>query len=62
MGPTEGIEIEGDKDFINAEAKALWNKKMDDKGFFSERGCRKLIYPFAEMIRAIVGVMNQQNL
>ena len=26
VGPTEGIEAEGDKDFISVEAKALWNK------------------------------------
>ena len=50
VGPTEGIEIEDDKDFISAEAKALWNKRMADKGFVSERGFWKLISPFAEII------------
>ena len=44
---TEGIETEGDKDFISTEAQALCNKKMADKGFISERGFRKLISPFA---------------
>ena len=38
LNPTEGIETEGDKDFISAEAQALWNKQMADKGFVSERG------------------------
>ena len=47
---TEGIETEGNKDFISTEAQALWNKQMADKGFFSERGFGKLISPFAEII------------
>ena len=50
MGPTKGIEIEGDKSFISAEAKALWNKQMADKGFVSERGFGKMISHFAEII------------
>ena len=47
---TEGIEIEGDKDFIFAKAQALWNKQMANKGFVSERGFGKLISSFAEII------------
>ena len=49
MRHTEGIETEGDKDFISTEAQALWNKQMVDKGFVSERGFGKLISPFAEI-------------
>ena len=47
---TEGIETEGDKDFISTEAQALWNKKMANKGFVSERGFGKMISPFVEII------------
>ena len=43
----EENEIEGDKDFISAEARTFWNKQMVDKGFVSEREFRKLISPFA---------------
>ena len=43
---TEGIETKGDKDFISAEAQALCNKQMANKGFISERGFGKLISPF----------------
>ena len=50
MRHIEGIETKDDKYFISAEAKALWNKKMADKGFVSKRGFGKLISPFAEMI------------
>ena len=50
MSPIEGIETKGDKDFISAEAQALWNKQMADKGFVSERGFGKLISPFSEII------------
>ena len=50
MSPTEGIEIEGDKDFISAEAQALWNRQMVEKGFVSERGFGKLISPFTKII------------
>ena len=41
---------EGDKDFISAEAHALWNKLFVDKGFINERGFGKLISPFLEII------------
>ena len=41
---------EGDKDFVSAEAHALWNKLFADKGFISERGFGKLISPFSEII------------
>ena len=51
MNPTEGIETNGNKDFISAEAQDLWNKQMDDKGFVSERGFGKLISPFEEIIK-----------
>ena len=47
MSPTEGMETEGDKDFISVEAQALWNKQMADKGFVSERVFGKLISLFA---------------
>ena len=47
---TEGIETEGDKDFISAEDKALWNKQMANKGFVSERVFGKMISLFAEII------------
>ena len=42
----EKEEPEGDKDFVSAEAHALWNKLFVDKGFISERGFGKLIFPF----------------
>ena len=51
VGPTEGIEIEGNKDFISTEAKDLWNKHMADKGFVSERGFGKMIFHFAEVMK-----------
>ena len=47
---TDGIETEGDKDFISVEAQALWNKQMADKGFIIERGFGKLISLFVEII------------
>ena len=47
---TEENETEDEKDFMFAEAQALWNNQMDDKGFISERGFGKLISPFAEII------------
>ena len=50
MNPIEGIETEGDKDFISTEAQTLWNKQMAAKGFVSEKGFGKLISPFAEII------------
>ena len=50
MRHTEGIETGGDKDFISAEAQALWNKQMADKGFITERGFGKMISLFAEII------------
>ena len=42
----EEAESEGDKDFVSAEAHALWNKLFVDKGFISERGFGKLISLF----------------
>ena len=50
MRHTEGIETKGDKDYISAEAQALCNKKMANKGFVSKRGFGKLTSPFAEII------------
>ena len=47
MRHTEENETEGEKYFISTEAQALWNNKMDDKGFINKRGFGKLIYPFA---------------
>ena len=46
----EEAKSEGDKDFFSAKAHALWNKLVADKGFISERGFRKLISPFSEII------------
>ena len=46
----EENETECEKDFISAEAQALWNNQMADKGFINERGFGKLISPFAEII------------
>ena len=46
MRHNEEAELEGDKDFVFAEAHALWNKLFDDKGFINERGFGKLISPF----------------
>ena len=46
----EEAESKGDKDFISAEAYALWKKLFTDKGFISERGFGKLISPFSEII------------
>ena len=48
---TEENETEGEKDFISAEAQALWNNQMVDKGFISERGFGKLISPFSKIIK-----------
>ena len=50
MRHTEENETEGEKEFISAKARALWNNQMADKGFISERGFGKLISPFAEII------------
>ena len=47
MSPTEGMETEGDKDFISAEAQALWNKQMANKDFVNQRGFGKMNSPFA---------------
>ena len=41
---------EDEKDFVSAEARALWNKQFADKGFISKRGFGKLISPFSEII------------
>ena len=46
----EEAEPEGDKDFVFAEAHALWNKLFANKDFISERGFGKLISPFSEII------------
>ena len=46
----EEAKPEGDKDFISAEAHALWNKLFADKGFISERGFGKLISHFSKII------------
>ena len=50
MRHTEENEIEGVKDLISAEAQALWNNQMANKGFISERGFGKLISPFTKTI------------
>ena len=50
MRHTKENETEGEKDFISAEAQALWNNQMADKDFISERGFGKLISHFAEII------------
>ena len=50
MRHTEENETEGIKYFIFAEAQALWNNQMADKGFISERGFGKLISPFTKII------------
>ena len=47
---TEKGEAEEDKDFVSAEAKNIWTKVLADKGFVSERGFRKLISHFSEII------------
>ena len=50
MRHTKENEKEGVKDFISAEAQALWNNQIADKGFISKRGFGKLISPFIEII------------
>ena len=50
MWRIEEEEIESDKDFVSAEAKDLWNRLLADKGFVSERGFRKMISPFSDII------------
>ena len=50
MTRTEEEETESDKDFVSTEAKDLWNRLLADKGFVSERGFGKLIFPFSEII------------
>ena len=50
MRHNEEAKLEGDKDFVSAEANALWNKLFADKGFISERGFGKLISSFSEII------------
>ena len=47
---TEEEETRRDKYFVFEEAKDLWNRLLADKGFVSERGFRKLISPFSEII------------
>ena len=49
MRHNEEEKSEGDKDFVSAEAHALWNKQFADKGFISERGFGKLISHFSEI-------------
>ena len=41
---------EEDKDFISKEAQELWNNILFNKEFVCERGFRKLISPFSEVI------------
>ena len=43
-------EVEEDKDFISTEAKDIWTKVLADKGFICERGFRKLISHFSDII------------
>ena len=50
MRHTKEEETESNKDFVYAEAKDLWNRLLDDKGFVSKRGFGKLISPFFEII------------
>ena len=50
MRHNEEAESEGDKDFVFAEAHALWNKLFADKGFINEKGFGNLISPFLEII------------
>ena len=47
---TEEEETESEKAFVSTEAKDMWNRLLADKGFVSERGFRKLISPFSEII------------
>ena len=44
-------ETEEEKDFVSTETRGLWNRQLADKGFIGERGFRKLISPFAELIK-----------
>ena len=50
MRHTKEEDTESEKDFVSAEAKDIWNRLLSDKGFVSERGFRKLISPFFEII------------
>ena len=50
MRRIEEEETRGDKDFVSAEAKDLWNRLLADKGFVNKRGFGKLISPFSEII------------
>ena len=50
MRRREDEETESEKDFVSVEAKDLWNKLLADKGIVDERGFRKLISPFSEII------------
>ena len=50
VGRTEEEETESEKDFVSVEAKDIWNRLLADKGFVSERGFRKLISPFSEIV------------
>ena len=50
MRCTEEEETESNKDFVSAEAKDIWTRLLADKGFVSERGFGKLIFPFSEII------------
>ena len=46
----EERESKEDKDFVSAEAKDIWTKVLAGKGFVCERGFRKLISHFSEII------------
>ena len=51
MNHIEEEETESDKDFVSEEAKDLWNRLLANKGFIRERGFRKLISLFSEIIK-----------
>ena len=40
-------ETKEEEDFVSAEARSLWNRKLAEKGFIGERGFWKPISPFA---------------
>ena len=46
----EDVESEEEKAFFSAQARAVWEKQLADKGFISERGFGKFISPFLEII------------
>ena len=43
-------ETEEEENFVSAEARNLWNRQLAERGFIGERGFRKPISPFVELI------------